>query len=86
MHVIYIEDYNCIFAYYAIYVVFLFPQEDDPSRCLLLAIGVCYLARLEEETREKYADYLSEQLQWVIGARDNDNSMGKHFLFEQIEL
>ena len=63
-----------------------FPQEDDPSRCLLLAIGVCYLARLEEETREEYADYLSEQLQWVIGARDNDNSMGKHFLFEQIEL
>ena len=50
----------------------------------MLALGVCYLARLEEATRQTYAEFVSAKLEDLIGAR---NALtGTEYLFEQIEL
>lgn len=58
-------------------------QRDHATRSLVLALGVCYLARLEEGTREKYAKCVGDQLTELIGDEELD---GANFLFEQIEL
>ena len=59
-----------------------FAQRDYSTRSLILAIGVCYLARLEDETRENYAEHISGQLEELIGGEDID---GSEYLFDQIE-
>mgnify|MGYP001799703997 CR=1 FL=1 len=59
-----------------------FSQRDYSTRSLILAIGVCYLARLEDETRENYAEHISGQLEELIGGEDID---GSEYLFDQIE-
>ena len=70
------------FSIIIIYICFL--QRQPEARSLLLALGVCYLARLEEATRKKYAEAVSTLLQDAIGARNQIR--GPQFLFHQIEL
>ncbi|XP_067937583.1 E3 ubiquitin-protein ligase rnf213-alpha-like [Watersipora subatra] len=55
------------------------------ARCLLLGLGVCYLARLEEATRIRYAEFISAQLAELIGGHLNLITGHKVF-FEQVEL
>lgn len=59
--------------------------QDYTTRSVVLAIGVCYLARLEDATRDKYADFISDKLKGLIGGPAALIS-GKDYLFRQIEL
>ncbi|XP_067936897.1 E3 ubiquitin-protein ligase rnf213-alpha-like [Watersipora subatra] len=55
---------------------------DYATRSLLLALGVCYLARLEDRTREEYVRFLAPSIEELLG--DTDESGGQFFL-DQLE-
>ena len=52
-------------------------------RSLVLALGVCYLARLEDDTRVRYAERVSAIIKHMIHTTD---LTGADYLFKQIDL
>lgn len=53
-------------------------------RSLLLAIGVCYLARLEEKTRDTYAGYICNGIEELTG--QYSRAKGSDVLMKQVQL
>jgi len=64
-------------------------QGDYTTRSLVLAIGVCYVVRLEDSTRTAYAVFIKEKIETLIGDGPSKNlykMSGSDFLFHQLDL
>jgi len=49
---------------------------------LVLALAVCYIARLEEDTREQYIEYIAPKITELIG---RDDIEAQDFIRTEIE-
>lgn len=73
--------YICIvFLYFIVFGWTL--QRDRTTRCLVLALGVCYFTRLEDRTREAYVHYIAPKIKEMIGVPDVD---AVEFFNEELE-
>ena len=52
------------------------------TRSLILALAVCYLARLEDSTREEFVDHLSPSISELL---EDEHIDGADFFMEQVE-
>ncbi|XP_067940326.1 E3 ubiquitin-protein ligase RNF213-like [Watersipora subatra] len=68
-------------------IILYFQSSDSPSdsvRSILLAIGVCYLARLESATRKSYAKAISASICQLMGGKSVTE--GVEYLFQQVNM
>lgn len=66
-----------------------FLQKEYCARCLALAMGVCYLARLEDKTRDDFLTFVGSKLQRMIFSTEygrDGKKDGRQFLIDQLEL
>ena len=72
-------------------VVCFLQTENDVARSIVLALAVCYLARLEEKTRQEFAAHVADRLEdlWSLSHMKGEtppSESADKFMFRQHAL